>query len=209
MSDSVRPHRRQPPRLPVPGLLQQEHWSGCHCLLFPGGARGKETSHSVRGAGSTPGAETSQGRARQPTSGLLPGEPPGQRSRRAPVHRVTESRTRLRTAHAAQRSQGSRREVARKPQLPGQTGRAVSQTATHPGAEVTALQGGAPSWPPYCFYSRGTRVATRGAALTRPVPVPRRPGPHTSDISSGTIPFGRFSLPQIFPLPQHPVLKLR
>ena len=28
MPDSVRPHRRQPTRLPVPGILQQEHWSG-------------------------------------------------------------------------------------------------------------------------------------------------------------------------------------
>ena len=32
MSDSVRPHRQQPTRLPVPGILRQEHWSG---LPFP------------------------------------------------------------------------------------------------------------------------------------------------------------------------------
>ena len=28
VSDAVRPHRRQPTRLPVPGILQEEHWSG-------------------------------------------------------------------------------------------------------------------------------------------------------------------------------------
>ena len=34
MSDSVRPHRRQPIRLPVPGILQAKNTGvGCHCLL--------------------------------------------------------------------------------------------------------------------------------------------------------------------------------
>ena len=32
VSDSVRPHRQQPTRLPVPGILRQEQWSG---LPFP------------------------------------------------------------------------------------------------------------------------------------------------------------------------------
>ena len=34
MSDSVRPHRWLPTRLPHPlGFSRQEHWSGCHFLL--------------------------------------------------------------------------------------------------------------------------------------------------------------------------------
>ena len=33
VSDSVRPHRRQPTRLPVPGILQARTQVGCHFLL--------------------------------------------------------------------------------------------------------------------------------------------------------------------------------
>ena len=72
MSNSVRPHRRQPTRLPPPslGFSRQEHWSG---LPWPSPMHGREKgkgSHSVV-------SDSSRPHGLQPTRLLRPWDFPG------------------------------------------------------------------------------------------------------------------------------------
>ena len=84
MSDSVRPHRRQPPGSPSLGFSRQEHWSGVPLPSPTGGASGKEPmclGRSHKRCGFDPWVrKISWRREWQPTPVLLSEESHGQRS---------------------------------------------------------------------------------------------------------------------------------
>ena len=87
VSDSVRPHGRQPTRLPSPGFSRQEHWSG---LPFPSPAH--ESESQSEGAQSCP-------TLRDP----MDCSPPG-----SSIHGISEARVVERGAIAFSRGRTSR-----------------------------------------------------------------------------------------------------
>ena len=130
----------------------------------------------------------------------------------ATVHGVTKSRTRLSTALPAKRRQGSRRDVARKPQLlqANHSVRLVKLRRTHhPGADVNArFQCRVPIVAAIFPLRKGQACHHQGCySLTRPTSFGRGSlVSRTSGLPQVPYPLASFQPSQIFPLLLHSVL---